>query len=55
VARKAELEWRTVRLISQGRRAPHTSTKLKIIKALGESRRKDDVHHVFPHSRRSQR
>jgi hypothetical protein len=55
VARQADLEWRTVRLISQGLRAPHIGTKKKIMKALGSSRRKDDMQYVFPHCRRSQR
>ena len=55
IARQADLEWRTVRLISQGQRAPHLGTKVKIMKALGESRKKSDMQYVFPNSRRSQR
>lgn len=55
LAREADLEWRTVRLISQGRRAPHIGTKKKILKALGSSIKKSDLQYVFPHDRRSQR
>ena len=55
LAREADLEWRTVRLISQGRRAPHIGTKKKILKALGSSIKKSDMQYVFPHDRRSQR
>ncbi len=55
IARIAELEWRTVRLISQGKRAPHSSTKKKLLKALGESFNKLNMQYVFPNSRRSQR
>lgn len=52
LSRKAGLEWRTVRLISQGKRAPHSGTKKKILRALGVSVRKSEMVYVFPHERR---
>jgi DNA-binding XRE family transcriptional regulator len=55
LAREANLEWRTVRLISQGRRAPHLRTKRKILKALGVSTKKTEMRYVFPHDRRRQK
>lgn len=52
ISRKAGLEWRTVKLIAQGKRAPHTSTKKKILRALGETTKKSQMTFVFPHERR---
>jgi hypothetical protein len=54
ISRKTKLEWRTVRMISQGRRAPHLSSKRKILRALGMSSKKSELNYVFPHSRRKQ-
>ncbi len=55
VARTANIEWRTMRLISQGKRAPHKGTKQKIMRALGKSVKRSEMQYVFPHDRRSQR
>lgn len=52
LGRKAKLEWRTMRLLSQGRRAPHIGTKKKLLKALGMSVKKNEIQYVFPHDRR---
>lgn len=53
LCKKAKLQWRTVRLVSQGKIAPHLSTKKKILKALGRSIRDNELSYVFPHPRRS--
>jgi len=51
VGRRAGLNWRTVRLISQGKIIPRKSTERKLLRALGIPVRKTEVIYVFPHSR----
>jgi len=51
VSRKAKLNWRTIRLVSQGKRAPHILTKKKVLKVLGLPVRKSELNYVFPTAR----
>ena len=51
ISRKARLNWRTVRLISQGKIAPRKSTEQKILRAIGIPVRKTEMNYVFPYSR----
>jgi len=52
ISRKSGLEWRTVKLISQGERAPHIGTRKKILKTLGMSTKKSNMDYVFPNKRK---
>jgi hypothetical protein len=51
VGRRAHLNWRTVRRISQGEVVPRKSTERKLLKAMGIPLRKSEVMYMFPHSR----
>lgn len=51
LSRKSKLNWRTVRLVSQGKRAPHMSTKRKMLRALGIPLKKNELAYIFPHPR----
>ena len=48
VGRKADITWRTMRLISQGKISPRKATVRKILKAMGIPLKKNDVLFVFP-------
>lgn len=51
ISRRTRLEWRTVSLVAQGKRAPHIATKRKLLRALGIPVRKNELLYAFPHPR----
>jgi len=48
ISRKADVSWRTMRLVAQGKISPRKTTVRKILKAMGVPLRKAEVLYVFP-------